>query len=50
VLYELLMFGKSSVKPYLATHEWGMYKLRALLNRSGIESWLPERGNLCAIQ
>lgn len=50
VLYELLMFGKSSVKPYLSTQEWGMYKLRALLNRSGIESWIPDRTNFCAIQ
>ena len=50
VLYELVMFGKSSAKPYLRSDDWGTYKLRALLNRSGIESWLPDRGSLCTIQ
>jgi protein-tyrosine phosphatase len=50
VLYELIMFGKSSVKPYLRSNEWGTYKLRALLNRSGIESWLPENNNSCMLQ
>ena len=50
VLYELIMFGKSSVKPYLASPDWDTYKLRALLNRSGIESHRPVQRNACAIQ
>ena len=50
VLYELLLFGKSSVKPYLRSNEWGSYKLRALLNRSGIESWVGDRNNMCTLQ
>ncbi len=49
VLYELMLFGKSSVKPYLKGNEWGSYKTRALLNRSGIEPHYTVRRNLCAI-
>ena len=36
-LYEIFLFGKSSVKARLGLKEWDSYRLRTLLNKPGVE-------------
>ena len=46
-LYEVILFGKSSVKPLLSLQEWDIYRLRELLCQAGIDSYVPDSSRCC---
>eukprot|EP00944_MAST-04C_sp_MAST-4C-sp1_P015379 g15379.t1 len=48
-LYEIFLFGKSTVKARLNWREWDSYRLRSLLNKPGVEVCYTASPPPCAI-
>ena len=48
-LYEIFLFGKSTVKARLSWKEWDSYRLRSLLNKPGVEVCYTASQSPCTI-
>ena len=48
-LYEIFLFGKSTVKARLSWKEWDSYRLRSLLNKPGVEVCYNASQSPCTI-